>query len=236
MGPRYEYVACLFDCLFCHNPFQPLLRIFRHKKIKPGNSEIIEPLMIHFCRHPGLLSRVAVIMSFDSYVIEEIADRFAIANMSRMGGGGNQDTSGLPRRMTRRTGGGQIQSVSFGGADGIASGDGVPSTPKLLVVTAFVDNDDFDGSIVTSVKNGFEGLTCKLPKGNGIDGVYVEYEPEMLEPEGKEKMLKLAESYTVGVWMLKPRDPDALSVAKRLLDECGVSYVNTDFHRDFFSS
>ena len=58
----------------------------------------------------------------------------------------------------------------------------------------------------------------------------------MIEPEGRENMLKLAESYTVGVWMLKPRDPDALSIAKRLLEECGVSYVNTDFHRDFFSS
>ena len=58
----------------------------------------------------------------------------------------------------------------------------------------------------------------------------------MLQPEGKEKMLRLAESYSVGVWMLKPRDPDVLSIAKTLVDECGVSYVNTDFHRDFFSS
>jgi len=58
----------------------------------------------------------------------------------------------------------------------------------------------------------------------------------MIEPEGRENMLKLAKSYTVGVWMLKPRDPDALSIAKRLVEECGVSYVNTDFHRDFFSS
>ena len=34
----------------------------------------------------------------------------------------------------------------------------------------------------------------------------------------------------------KPRDPDALSVARKLMDDCGVSYVNTDFHRDFFST
>ena len=59
---------------------------------------------------------------------------------------------------------------------------------------------------------------------------------EMLEPEGRANLLKLAETYTVGVWMLKPRDPDALSVAKKLVAECGVSYVNTDFDHDFFSS
>ena len=59
---------------------------------------------------------------------------------------------------------------------------------------------------------------------------------EMLEPKGIKSMLKLAEMHTVGVWMLKPRDPDALSIAKKLVEECGVSYVNTDFHRDFFST
>lgn len=58
----------------------------------------------------------------------------------------------------------------------------------------------------------------------------------MLEPEGQKELLKLAESVIVGVWMLKPRDPDALSVARKLMDDCGVSYVNTDFHRDFFST
>ena len=40
----------------------------------------------------------------------------------------------------------------------------------------------------------------------------------MLEPGGKEGMLKLAESHTVGVWMLKPRYPGALSVAKRVVE------------------
>eukprot|EP00956_Cyclotella_meneghiniana_P035953 scaffold119840_cov22-Cyclotella_meneghiniana.AAC.2 len=59
----------------------------------------------------------------------------------------------------------------------------------------------------------------------------------MLEPEGRKKMLELAEVYDcVGVWMLKPRDPDALSVCKRLVEECNVSFVNTDFHREFFTT
>ena len=60
------------------------------------------------------------------------------------------------------------------------------------------------------MKEGFNGLIQKLRPGSGIDGFYLEFEPEMLEPEGKAQMLKLAETYTVGVWMLKPRDPDSL--------------------------
>jgi len=216
-------------------------------EIKPGNSEIVEPLMMLFSRHPALLCRVAVIMSFDSYVMQDIADSLTVANMPGTGGGGlgvigegTQDTSRLPVSGTRtshqlrRTRARPIQSVSYG-ADNGSDGDGCSPNPKLLVLTAFAESDDFP-YLTTSVKNDFEGLSDKLPMDNGIDGVYIEYEPEMLQPEGKVKMLRLAESYSVGVWMLKPRDPDVLSIAKTLVDECGVSYVNTDFHRDFFSS
>lgn len=139
------------------------------------------------------------------------------------------------RARSRRTRARPIQSVSYGAnhLDGSSGGEG-SSIPKLLVLTAHVDYRKED--ILTSVKAGFEGLGDKLPVSNGIDGVYLEFEEEMLTPEGREHMLRLAESYTVGVWMLKPRDPDALSVAKILVDECGVSYVNTDFHRKFFST
>lgn len=220
-------------------------------EVKPGNSEIVEPLMHLFQRHPTLLARVAVIMSFDSYVMQDIADRFASENISRAMGGlsvigeGNDDTSflmGLPMSGSRMTAGSfrmrktrarPIQSVSYGGEGKHSPAGSIP--PKLLVLTAYVDYEGKD-YLVTTVKDGYKALKHKLPVGSGIDGVYVEYEPEMLKPEGQVEMLKLAEMYTVGVWMLKPRDPDAFTVAKQLVDECGVSYVNTDFHRDFFSS
>ena len=180
-------------------------------EIKPGNSEIVDPLMALFERQPALLSRVAVIMSFDTYIIEDVADRFK-------------------RRTTlSRT----RKAVSYPTIVGRSDWDATP-IPKLLVLTAFADHNDGKKYLLASVKDGFEGLN--LPTGGGIDGVYIEYEPEMLEPDGQEKMRELAKSYTVGVWMLKPRDPDALSVAKRLVQECGVSFVNTDFHRDFFST
>lgn len=203
--------------------------------------------MMLFERHPDLLSRVAVIMSFDTYIMEDVADRFAVMNsgFGSLGtiGEGRQTAFGVPG--ARTTLGGRRQrgttmsrarrSVSYGTVVPRPAGEAAPM-PKLLVLTAHTDYNDGKEYLLTSVKDGFDGLSDKLPAEGGIDGVYIEYEPEMLEPEGREKLLRLAESYTVGVWMLKPRDPDALSVAKRLVLECGVSYVNTDFHRDFFSS
>ena len=157
-------------------------------QIKPGNSEIVEPLMMLFSRYPALLCRVAVIMSFDPYAMQDIADSLTVANMPGTGGGGlgvigegTQDTSGLPVSGTRtshqlmRTRARPIQSVSYGAANG-SDGDGCSPNPKLLVLTAFADSDDFP-YLITSVKNDFEGLSDKFPMDNGIDGVYIEYEP-----------------------------------------------------------
>ena len=110
------------------------------------------------------------------------------------------------------------------------------NTPKLMILTELEGASASDNVLTTTVTNGFVSLGIMLPKINGIDGVYIQYEPYMLEPKGKAEMLKLAESYTVGVWMLAKRDPDAKSVARKLVNECGVSFVNTDFGRNFFSS
>lgn len=222
-------------------------------------------------------------MSFDLYIMQDIADRFAVLNMAGLFGAspsmasmgsigglasmgsngglaafgsaaglasigeGTQDSSGLPRtsRMSRMTGRKsrmmktRPQSVSYGLAN-LGMGTSSSPHPELLVLTSHKDYGPVYN--VFTVKDDFEGLRAKVPEGNGIDGVYLEYEPEMLEPDGRMSMLKLAESYTVGVWMLKPRDPDSLSVARRLVGECGVSFVNTDFLRpagnapDFFNT
>ncbi|KAL7535979.1 hypothetical protein ACHAWF_005330 [Thalassiosira exigua] len=219
-------------------------------EIKPGNSGIVEPLMALFDRHPALLSRVAVIMSFDAYILQDVADRFAeqmifgkafdklgvLDEVGKLNGGtidGRRTARKTTRhRSTRMTRARPVQTVSYA----IDHSKTDLYFPKILVLTAFKDHHDDKDYVLTSVKNGFEGLDKNLPAGGGIDGVYLEYEEAMLTPEGKEKMLCLAEKYAVGVWMLKPRDSDALSVAKELVEECGVSFVNTDFHREFFTS
>ena len=97
-------------------------------------------------------------------------------------GEGSESTAPLSRpsrRMTNRRRGCKsravpIQSVSYRLA---SEANGEASLPKLLVLTAWVPYDDFDGYIVTSVKNGFEGLSDKLPVDRGFDGIYLKYEP-----------------------------------------------------------
>lgn len=121
--------------------------------------------------------------------MQDIADNFAMQNLTGVAGGslgvigeGSESTAALSRpsrRMTNRRRGRKsravpIQSVSYGMA---SEANGEASVPKLLVLTAWVPYDDFDGYIVTSVKNGFEGLSDKLPVDRGFDGIYLEYEP-----------------------------------------------------------
>jgi hypothetical protein len=65
-----------------------------------------------------------------------------------------------------------------------------------------------------------------------LDGVYLQYQPEMLQPEGIAAMRVLAGQYQVGVWT-RLGDPDDIVTATRLVRECGVSFVNTDLPRSF---
>ena len=65
-----------------------------------------------------------------------------------------------------------------------------------------------------------------------LDGVYLRYQPEMLQPDGIAAMRALSKEYLVGVWA-SYGDPDDIVTATRLVRECGVSFVNTDLPRTF---
>ena len=65
-----------------------------------------------------------------------------------------------------------------------------------------------------------------------LDGVYLQFEPEMLLPEGLAALRALSSKYLVGVWLMLG-DPDDIMTATRLIEGAGVSYVNTDIPRTF---
>jgi glycerophosphoryl diester phosphodiesterase len=65
-----------------------------------------------------------------------------------------------------------------------------------------------------------------------LDGVYLQFQPEMCQSKGLAALRALSAQYKVGVWM-KLGDPDDILTAARLVDEGGVSYVNTDLPRSF---
>mmetsp|Transcript_11929 Transcript_11929/g.37928 ORF Transcript_11929/g.37928 Transcript_11929/m.37928 type:complete len:124 (-) Transcript_11929:771-1142(-) len=61
----------------------------------------------------------------------------------------------------------------------------------------------------------------------------MQFEPQMLEPDGMEQMRALSRTYSVGVWNHAHRDPDNLDTVQALVHGCGVSFVNSDLPRNF---
>lgn len=55
----------------------------------------------------------------------------------------------------------------------------------------------------------------------------------MLEPAGIRGLRHLSKQYKVGIWGEFRKDPDDYFTAMQLINECGVSYVNTDLPRSF---
>lgn len=43
----------------------------------------------------------------------------------------------------------------------------------------------------------------------------------------------LSEQYRVGIWGRYKKDPDDYNTAYHLINNCGVTYVNTDLPRNF---
>jgi len=105
-------------------------------------------------------------------------------------------------------------------------------TPKLILVT---NSEPTPAKFDTSVNTSFSNLDELLTR-LGLDGVYLEFEDEMLEPEGIEAMRALAKKMDVGMWMDAAKHPDKLSLCRHLMNQCDVSWINTDFPPDFFES
>ena len=76
------------------------------------------------------------------------------------------------------------------------------------------------------------GINLWSPKPS-LDGVYLQYQPEMLQPKGAAALRELSKQVHIGVWMYYGVDPDSIDVAAQLVRDCGVSYVNTDLPRSF---
>jgi hypothetical protein len=73
-----------------------------------------------------------------------------------------------------------------------------------------------------------------LTKEDGsLDGVYLQFQKEMLTESGAALMRELASRYTVGVWGHSGVDPDDWKTFDCLVTQCGCSYVNTDLPNHF---
>ncbi|CAB9520764.1 glycerophosphoryl diester phosphodiesterase [Seminavis robusta] len=203
-------------------------------EIKPGNREAASALTRLFGQHPYLMAHCAVVMSFDSFVVHSLQEE-------------------LDARFGSRTERGQASNSSFGHRRCYSMGifpspvieQGTKSAqqsikyerPKLIVLTVS-DVPKREVELQVSIGEQEEEVLKKIRgwvKGR-LDGVYLQFEPQMLTPDGVQVLQKLARRYHVGVWGHNGRDPDDYATFSKLVQEGKASFVNTDLPRDYFHS
>ena len=110
------------------------------------------------------------------------------------------------------------------------------SFPRLMLLTVAeepkrpcemrVGVDDF------SPVDGWLSVSQNGPGDNSafssLDGVYLQFQEEMMTPEGAASLRKLSERYLVGIWGYSGQDPDNYETFMWLVEEGNATYVNTD--------
>mmetsp|Transcript_1833 Transcript_1833/g.2849 ORF Transcript_1833/g.2849 Transcript_1833/m.2849 type:complete len:582 (+) Transcript_1833:1421-3166(+) len=73
-----------------------------------------------------------------------------------------------------------------------------------------------------------------LSNPNGcLDGVYLQFQRDMMTPEGSRSLRELSERVDVGVWGFAGLDPDDFDTFHWLFKDCNVKFVNTDLPNNF---
>ena len=203
-------------------------------EIKPGNNQAAMALARLLGRYPEYIQHVAVIMSFDLWAMHALRHEL---ERTFVAAGDPKRISSSPLLHSPK-----VRSNSMDGRHYLLGkkhpvqlpGVGSVTLPKLMLLTVahppdnnhelWVDCSDYapiDGWLKTDD-------SC-------LDGVYVRYESEMLEPDGAAELKALCDKYTVGVWGKGSEDPDDYETMHDLVKECGVSYFNTDLPHTFLT-
>lgn len=191
-------------------------------EIKPGNQEACSALVQLFRRHPDLIERCAVIMSFDAYTMHKL--RLDLDELDSL--------LKAESEMILSRSDSPYSVLCFVDDDGRRVQTQLKYPDILLLTVAQEAKKHYE--LTVSVTD-FTPVHSWLRNGDdkpSLDGVYLQYQPEMLQPEGIAAMRVLAGQYQVGVWT-RLGDPDDIVTATRLVRECGVSFVNTDLPRSF---
>lgn len=104
--------------------------------------------------------------------------------------------------------------------------------PKLLLITV-CETPKMECELEVDIKNlGRIDNWMRGGEAGDLDGVYMQFQPEMLEPEGIAAMSTLSSRYDVGIWGANPQ-PDDFATFEGLVNKCGVKYVNSSLPRKF---
>lgn len=110
-----------------------------------------------------------------------------------------------------------------------------PHFPKLLLITvAQTPSSDFELQVDITNPKQVTRLDSWLRGGDGgmLDGVYMQFQKQMFEPEGSETMRNLAARCNVGIWGANPV-PDDWETFHRLVTECHISQFNSSLPKHF---
>jgi hypothetical protein len=203
-------------------------------EVKPGNSEVGPALVRMFQRHPNLMKCCAVIMSFDAFAMHDIRRELASFDDPVHGSkyGMNYKQLGDPMQ---EVGSPQSQSYMDSHVLHPSNSRNTYTKPKLLLVTVaepaqvpcelWVDVEDL--SPVEGWLSADDGC---------LDGVYLQFQEQMLTPKGLRCLQNIASRYHIGVWLISSRDPDDWETFHRLVHDGHVSYVNSSLPRKFVKS
>lgn len=80
----------------------------------------------------------------------------------------------------------------------------------------------------------FSPLDSWLTMDDGsLDGVYLQFEKNMMTEEGAAALRELSQRFAIGIWTYSGIDPDDYETFEWLVRKCNCTYVNTDIPNHF---
>ncbi|KAL9189154.1 hypothetical protein ACHAXT_011644 [Thalassiosira profunda] len=189
-------------------------------EVKPGNQEACEALIKLFRQHPDLIDRCAAVMSFDAYTMHKLSSELKELASSLKIAAGQYHRSDSPDSILVLAGDGSTVETQL-------------KMPEVLLLTVAQEPQEHCELRVGVADFSPVDRWLKHEGKLSLQGVYLQFQLEMLHPAGAAALKALANKYRVGIWGYYPTDPDDVYTARFLVEECGVSFFNTDLPRNF---
>lgn len=106
------------------------------------------------------------------------------------------------------------------------------SMPKLMLLTV-ADKPDKPHELQVQYNELHRVDDWLGQEGDLLDGVYLQFEKEMMTPEGAACLRQLSQRCLIGIWQYAERDPDDFETFEWLVNQGNCSFVNTDLPKHF---
>lgn len=106
------------------------------------------------------------------------------------------------------------------------------SMPKLMLLTV-ADPPKIPCELQVKCNELHRVDSWLMSEEGSLDGVYLQYEEEMMTKQGAAYLKELSQRYHVGIWGYSGVDPDDFRTFEWLVQEGNCSFVNTDLPKHF---